>query len=210
LGLYLFRRVTDNPEFGCLFTLLIWALIGLMLQSGKGDNSLLELKPLGLFVYALACGLATVPPALNNIMSIGSKLFREGGLDLKAVEATGYFEQGDGLVRGGNYDKAIQVYSEAIRKDLQPATANYKIGEIYCHQLKDYELAVDHYNKVFGLAPDNDLWIATRFRLSDMYLSNLKDREMAKMHLRLIVDNFPTSKAANFARMRLEALGDKE
>jgi tol-pal system protein YbgF len=104
----------------------------------------------------------------------------------------------------GNYDLAIQGFSEYIRN--YPATdftdnAQYWIGEcLYGKKL--YNEAVEAWNVLFRDYPSSDKLPDGRVK-KGMALERLGRRSQALVEYRYVVDRFPNSQAARIAREHL-------
>jgi tol-pal system protein YbgF len=104
----------------------------------------------------------------------------------------------------GNYDLAIQGFSEYIR--AYPGTdftdnAQYWIGEcLYGKKL--YNDAVEAWNVLFRDYPSSDKLPDARVK-KGMALERLGRKSQALVEYRYVVDRFPNSQAARLARERL-------
>jgi tol-pal system protein YbgF len=104
----------------------------------------------------------------------------------------------------GNYDLAIQGFSEYIRN--YPGTdftdnAQYWIGECL-YSKKMYEEAIEAWNTLFKDNPDSDKVPDGRVK-KGMALERLGRKSQALVEYRYVVDRFPNSQAARIARERL-------
>jgi tol-pal system protein YbgF len=104
----------------------------------------------------------------------------------------------------GNYDLAIQAFTEYIR--AYPGTeftdnAQYWIGEcLYGKQ--NYTEAIEAWNALFRDYPSSDKLPDARVK-KGMALERLGRRSQALVEYRFVVDRFPNSPAARIARERL-------
>ena len=104
----------------------------------------------------------------------------------------------------GNYDLAIQGFSEYIRN--YPGTdftdnAQYWIGEcLYGKKL--YAEAIEAWNVLFRDYPSSDKLPDARVK-KGMALEKLGRRSQALIEYRYVVDRFPNTQAARIARERL-------
>lgn len=104
----------------------------------------------------------------------------------------------------GNYDLAIQGFSEYIRN--YPGTdftdnAQYWIGECL-YSKKMYEEAIESWNTLFKDYPESDKLPDGRVK-KGMALERLGRKSQALVEYRYVVDRFPNSQAARIARERL-------
>jgi tol-pal system protein YbgF len=104
----------------------------------------------------------------------------------------------------GNYDLAIQGFSEYIR--LFPSTdftdnAQYWIGESM-YGKKMFAEAIEAWNGLFRDYPSSDKLPDARAK-KGMALERLGRRSQALVEYRYVIDRFPNSPAARIARERL-------
>ena len=104
----------------------------------------------------------------------------------------------------GNYDLAIQAFTEYIR--AYPGTdftdnAQYWIGECLYGKQK-YAEAIEALNALFRDYPSSDKLPDARVK-KGMALERLGRRSQALVEYRFVVDRFPNSPAARIARERL-------
>jgi tol-pal system protein YbgF len=104
----------------------------------------------------------------------------------------------------GNYDLAIQGFSEYIRN--YPGTdftdnAQYWIGECL-YSKKMYEEAIESWNTLFKEYQESDKVADGRVK-KGMALERLGRKSQALVEYRYVVDRFPNSQAARIARERL-------
>jgi len=104
----------------------------------------------------------------------------------------------------GNYDLAIQAFTEYIR--AYPGTdftdnAQYWIGECLYGKQK-YAEAIEAWNTLFRDYPSSDKLPDARVK-KGMALEKVGRRSQALVEYRFVVDRFPNSPAARIARERL-------
>ena len=104
----------------------------------------------------------------------------------------------------GNYDLAIQGFSEYVRN--YPDTdftdnAQYWIGECL-YSKKMYAEAIEAWNTLFKDSPTSDKIPDARVK-KGMALERLGRKSQALVEYRYVVDRFPNSQAARLARERL-------
>ena len=104
----------------------------------------------------------------------------------------------------GNYDLAIQAFTEYVRQ--YPSTdftdnAQYWIGECL-YGKKMFAEAIDAWNALFRDYPSSDKLPDARVK-KGMALEKLGRRSQALVEYRYVVDRFPNTQAARIARERL-------
>jgi tol-pal system protein YbgF len=104
----------------------------------------------------------------------------------------------------GNYDLAIQGFSEYIRN--YPGTdftdnAQYWIGECQ-YGKKAYAEAIESWNALFRDYPSSDKLPEARWKKGQA-LEKLGRRSQALVEYRYVIDRFPNTQAARLARERL-------
>jgi len=163
-----------------------------------------------------ASSLATLPPAGPGATA-GSPSATAGGVTAAAGSAAPaatpsapvqapreLYSQAYADYARGNYDLAIQGFSEYIRN--YPSTdftdnAQYWIGEcLYGKKL--YAEAIEAWNVLFKDYPSSDKLPDARVK-KGMALEKQGRRSQALIEYRYVVDRFPNSPAARIARERL-------
>jgi len=107
----------------------------------------------------------------------------------------------------GNYDLARQEFTDYLNyygRTQLAGNAQFYIGETYYHQ-KEFRRAIAEYNKVFDNYPKS-YKIAGAHLKKGYALLELNEREAGMRELRDLVEKFPTSEEAKWARARLERL----
>jgi tol-pal system protein YbgF len=110
---------------------------------------------------------------------------------------------------GGNYDLARQEFADYLNyygRTQLAGNARFYIGETYYHQ-KDYRQAIAEYDKVFSDHPKS-YKIAGAHLKKGYALLELDEREAGVEELKTLVEKFPGSEEAKWARARLERLGE--
>ncbi len=95
-------------------------------------------------VGAEATNLAKFVSAPNSAAGESADLYKA---------ALAHSHDGEAYSRNGDYDKAIQEFSEAIRLNPKLAAAHYNRGEIYFKK-GDYAQAIRDFTSTISLAPD--------------------------------------------------------
>ncbi len=106
-----------------------------------------------------------------------------------------------------NYDAAIDEYLLAIRKNKKDPTPRMKLANLYYH-LGDYDNCLVYMNDALHvskrMSPENRCTLANR--IADLYLQHKGDSASAVAVLKQIVDGFPTTKYAEYARDRISQI----
>lgn len=110
----------------------------------------------------------------------------------------------------GNYDLAIQGFSEYLRRypDTELAdNALYWIGE--CHySKKNYDKAIDTFTQLLNTYKTSDKAAAALLKKGFAYLEK-NDKSQAVINLQYVVFEYPASPEASLAKERLAKLGVK-
>ncbi len=104
--------------------------------------------------------------------------------------------------RQKRYDKAIELFKAAINKHYKPATSNFYIGES-CYYTKNYSCAIQHYKKSASLY-QNASYMPTLLLHTAISLERLGKRKEAKTFYRNLINLYPNSKAAKYAKKRVK------
>jgi len=109
----------------------------------------------------------------------------------------------------GNYELARQEFGDYLNyygRTQLAGNAQFYIGETYYHQ-KEFRHAIAEYNKVFDNYPKS-YKIAGAHLKKGYALLELNERDAGIRELRELVEDFPGSEEAKWARARLERLGE--
>ena len=133
---------------------------------------------------------------LNEIFKIikSDKLSKKSGAQLYKEARKAY--------RQKRYDKAIELFKAAIKKHYKPATSNFYIGES-CYYTKNYSCAIKHYKKSASLY-QNASYMPTLLLHTAISLERLGKRKEAKTFYRNLINLYPKSKAAKYAKKRVK------
>ena len=95
-------------------------------------------------------------PSENSNLRIGActALIQSGQNNLEDLAAA-YIDRGNGYQDGGEYDRAIQDYDQAIQLEPDSALAFYDRGNAYDSK-GEYDRAIADYGLVIQLAPEGD------------------------------------------------------
>lgn len=110
----------------------------------------------------------------------------------------------------GNYDLAIQGFSEYLRRYPETELADnalYWIGE--CHySKKDYDKAIETFTQLLNTYKTSDKAAAALLKKGFAYLEK-GDKSQAVINLQYVVFEYPASPEASLAKERLARLGVK-
>ena len=129
--------------------------------------------------------------------------FKPGGFEVKTS-----YEAARAEYEQRRYEPAISGFTEVLT--VAPASpladnAQYWIGECY-YSMGNYEKALDAFNKVFDYPESNKLADAN-LKLGLTYIK-LNNNDSAKKEFNAVVQNYPDSDAAKYARAELRKLGE--
>ena len=106
----------------------------------------------------------------------------------------------------GYYDKAVEEYKKELDNDPMNHDLMFEIAQIYHENLKNFDLAIEYYNKALALITDDNTWVFVKNRLADIYLNNLNDKDKAAIVLNDIITKLPDTKYAWQAGDRIKNL----
>ncbi|HXE74237.1 MAG TPA: tol-pal system protein YbgF [Candidatus Xenobia bacterium] len=109
----------------------------------------------------------------------------------------------------GKYDLARQQFQEYLQyygRTTLAGNAQFHIGETYYRQ-NDFKRAITEYDKVLQNYPDSNKVAASLLKKGYAQLE-LNQREEGVRTLRSLVEKYPRSDEAEWARRRLKSLGD--
>jgi tetratricopeptide (TPR) repeat protein len=102
------------------------------------------------------------------------------------------------------FQEAIAVYRNALDNDKKNPAPRIKLADLY-YRLEDYDNCIKYMREALGMP--RDMTESERAslinRLTDVYLQHKNDTESAVTTLKKIIDEFPKSKYAVFARERI-------
>ena len=171
------------------------------------------LKVTGVWVVPFALGVG----ALGGLgVLYGSMFFARrigkgvGGMVLPSGATTPYqrqFSQQDALAAAGRIDEALDSYEAEVAAAPADVEAIMRTADLYLQHKRNPERAAEllrSVRRIAGARPEKVLYAS--HRLVDLYLGALNDRGRAIVELRIIIDRFPGSQAATFAREGLARL----
>jgi tol-pal system protein YbgF len=124
------------------------------------------------------------------------------------MTATGLYENARRDQLAGNWDLAIQQYTDYLRyysnTDLAP-NAQYQIGEVF-YGKGDYESALQVFDTVVEKFPDGSKTLDAYY-MKGMTLEKIQQPTKAAQEYRALIKLTPSSEQASKAKARLKALG---
>lgn len=193
-----------GPDGGAVFRAVVYGLPGgiilgfALAAKGPGSGAWRILVVILGFVGGWA-----IASLLSYVIAVGS-----GKSVLRFVapsgETTPYqrtFSAQEALAVAGHVDEALASYEELIAADALDPEVRLAAAELYARTRANPRRAEALYRetrRLPGLAPVRDLWITNR--LIDLYRGQLADEGRALVELRRIVERFPGSREARFAR----------
>ena len=206
IGALLFKaQITDSVDTtrtaGCAGVLLLIAACGVMLaillNEFKGDPRTLLLILLG------TVGLMAVlyAPFVSNVIGtfFTDFIYPTGGGETKSYDIA------EKLTIDGRYAEAVAEYERAIEEDPEDATPRIMMADTYC-KAGQYELAAQALDETLELDLPAEQWCHVVNRLADIYAQNTREPEKAVAVLNRIVNKYPESAFARYARERIARL----
>jgi tol-pal system protein YbgF len=123
-------------------------------------------------------------------------------------DADSLYNQGLSYYNGGQYDLAIQSFTDYLKyyKDTDRASnAQFYIGECY-YSLQDYKHAIEAYDSCSEKYPTGNKAAAAQLKKGFSLLA-MDEKTAGIRELRSVVQRFPDSHEAELARQRLKRLG---
>lgn len=157
--------------------------------------------------FGLAGGLAVMFGAMTLARGTGKGV---GSMIVPSGKSTPYqrqFSSQEALAAHGRVDEALMAYESELQLRPNDLALVMKTIDLYLDQKVEPERAAEllrHVRRIEGAPPEKILYAS--HRLVDLYLGPLNDRGRALVELRVIIDRFPGSQAATFAREGLAKL----
>ena len=205
----LFRDDSSTAPAATMAFLLLspaFALIGYMLA-----DRILGWSLGSTLAFAAGFGLAA-----GYTVKVGSTAFARwigasaGSVVVPSGATTPYqrqFSAIDALAISGRVEEALEAYESEVRATPHDVEVIVRTAELYIEHKRTPERAAELLRSVRrlpGVRPERVLYAS--HRLVDLYLGPLNDRGRAIVELRVIIDTFPGSQAATFAREGLARL----
>jgi tetratricopeptide (TPR) repeat protein len=203
IGLLLFKaHITDSIDMsrtvGCagvlLFILACGVMVVILLTQFTGDSRTLLLLLLG------SVGLVAVlySPFVANVIGtfFTDFIYPTGGGETKSYDIA------EKLTTEGRYAEAVAKYERAIEEAPDDVPPRIFIADTYC-KAGQYELAAQALDEALKLDLSAEQRCQIANRLADIYLHYTDEPEKAIEVLSGIVDAYPESTFARYARERM-------
>ncbi len=139
----------------------------------------------------------------NTGKAVGSMVVPSG----KSTPYQRQFSSQEALAAHGRVDEAIMAYESELQLRPNDLALLLKTVDLYLDQKVEPERAAEllrQVRRIDGAPPEKVLYAS--HRLVDLYLGPLHDRGRAIVELRVLIERFPGSQAAAFAREGLAKL----
>jgi hypothetical protein len=157
------------------------------------------------FPFAIGFGLVAGLGIMFGAMAVARRAGKTmGSVVVPSGASTPYqrqFSSQEALAAHGRVDEALMAYETELKVKPQDLALVMKAAELYLEQKVNPERAAEllrQVRRIEGAPPEKVLYAS--HRLVDLYLGPLNDRGRAIVELRVIIDRFPNSQAATFAR----------
>ena len=153
-------------------------------------------------VIFLVLLLALHGPLVAELMTLAVMPDASRGLKLLKIHT-----EAERKVVDDDLPGAIEEYERIIAEDPADTAARFRLAEL-CYQNEEHRRAARAYEdilqKVGNLGVDQYCSAVTR--LSEIYAYHLGDATTARRHIQSIIQKFPNTKYASYARERLDSL----
>lgn len=154
------------------------------------------------------CGLLIIAvvnaPVIANILGsylVGAARWMSG---INNIRVSKTYEKAEAAEKDGDLEKAAGIYRQELNDDPEDPTAHRRLAELLL-ELERTEEAIAEFEKarVF-LEEDKDNWCNVTFRLAEV-IADVTDRtEEAEGLYREVIERYPESDFATYARDRLD------
>ncbi len=120
------------------------------------------------------------------------------------------YEQADHACNAGDYLEGIRLLRLYVEQNPREQHAALRIAEIYEKELGNYLAAALELEEILKSRLRPDRWGWTAIRLCNLYTGKLKQSDKAVALLRRLVEEYPTTQAAEKARKRLAMMEQAE
>lgn len=155
--------------------------------------------------FALGFGLMAGLGILFGSMTVARRAGKTmGSVVVPSGASTPYerqFSSQEALAAHGRVDEALMAYETELQVKPHDLALVMKAADLYLEHKQHPERAAEllrQVRRIDGAPPEKVLYAS--HRLVDLYLGPLNDRGRAIVELRVIIDRFPNSQAAAFAR----------
>ncbi len=159
------------------------------------------------FGFGLTAGLVILFGSMAFARGTGKSV---GSFVVPSGSTTPYqrqFSSYEALVAGGRIDEAIMAFESELTVHPEDIELIVRAANVYLDHKREPSRAAELLRRLRALpqTPPEKVLYASH-RLVDLYLGPLNDRGRAIVELRVIIDRFPGSQAATFARDGLAKL----
>lgn len=193
--------VQITPGVGCAAALLLLvaggAMFAFLLKEFEGGSLAL------LFIVIGTCGLlaALYSPFLANVAGTSFTNF----IYPTAAGKVKSYDIGEKLTIEGRYTEAAVEYERAIEEDPEDVNPRMLIADVYCRTAQ-YDLAVQALDEALQLDLSAEKWCHVANRLADVFAQKKGEPQKAAAVLNRIVEKFPRTEFARYARERIARL----
>ena len=198
-------QIAPTAIFAALVMTPVMGLIGFLL------TELLHIPGAWTIPFSLGFGLAGGLVVMFGAMTLARGTGKGvGSMIVPSGKSTPYqrqFSSQEALAAYGRVDEALMAYESELQLRPNDLALVMKTIDLYLDQKVEPERAAEllrHVRRIEGAPPEKILYAS--HRLVDLYLGPLNDRGRALVELRVIIDRFPGSQAATFAREGLAKL----
>jgi len=153
-------------------------------------------------VVGLALLLALEAPLVVELVS--QSVMPDPSKGLKLIEV---HTEAERKVAEDDLPGAIAEYEKVIAENPVDVVARFRLAEL-CYEDHKYHKAVTAYEALLSYTQKLDIsqHCSALTRLSEIYAQRLGDVESARRHIQTIIETYPDSKYASYARARLDNL----
>jgi tetratricopeptide (TPR) repeat protein len=208
IGALLFKThiidsIDTSPSIGCagvlLFVVACGAMVAILLREFEGDPRsllLLLLATLGLMAVLYS-------PFVSNVIGtfFTNFIYPAGGGEMESHDIA------EKLTTEGRYTEAVAEYARAIEEDPENASPRIMMADAYS-KAGQHELAAQTLEETLSLDLPAEQWCYVVNRLADIHARNTREPDKAIEMLDRIVQKYPETTFARYARERIARLRD--
>ena len=130
------------------------------------------------------------------------KLFLDGNGDLSTLDYI------DNMRKRGNINELIPIMRDLVSiKNELSSTIQYKIGDIYMEDLRDFETSIIEYKKVGQMFPGSSQEPEGLFMIGYIYTNVLQDLDKGENEYQNFLKKFPNHELAPSVNFELDNMG---
>jgi tetratricopeptide (TPR) repeat protein len=118
------------------------------------------------------------------------------------------YDKAEAAERRMDYETAAALYKIEIEDDPEDGEACRRLAEVYI-KVGDFRSALSQFNRAIECNLERDRKCAVLMRMADLHAGYLGDIDAAIDTLQTIIHQYPTSKHADYAKVRLRTLDEK-